>query len=358
MGPRLRAAARQRSIHARRGRFVAPLSLVALGIFGASCQVTYVVEQAAGQFSILSRRVSLDDPGLSESLEPAEAAKLAWAPRILEFCRTELGLDPGSSYTAFVDTGDDPVTTVVLASHPTAFVPHRWCFPIAGCVPYKGFFDRRDAWAEMSRLRERGLDVAVLDVEAYSTLGWFDDPIVSGMLERSLPEFANTLIHEVVHATLYYPDATTINESLATWIARDGVERFLAQHPEAANAAEIAKYRALVVATDADAVLLERTRRDLEVLYRLAQPVGEKLRRKAEVLRSAGRARSLLFGPAFTLPASNAFLLAAADYQSLVPTFAALQARVGGTPRDLMTYLLAEWRSRERYPPELGARIP
>lgn len=321
---------------------VAILALLGGGaqILLSGCQSGWIIEQGWSQLALLCRREPIDDPELLARLGEEKARKLAWVEAVLEHARDELGLDPGDAYSTVIDTGGNPVTTTVLAAHPEALAFHLWCFPLVGCVPYKGFFDGDDARAEAFRLREKGYDVAVLPVEAYSSLGWFSDPIVSTLLDRPLPQLVNTLIHEIVHRTLFYPGKTTLNESLATFIAREGTLSFFARHPEAATDEEILAFRSGLVGDAADTVLLERTRRDLDALYRSERPSDELRRRKREIFRTAANARARIFGPAVPFPASNAFILSFADYHSLVPKLEELQERIGGTPRDLMSYLL------------------
>ncbi|MEM7235036.1 MAG: aminopeptidase, partial [Planctomycetota bacterium] len=310
----------------------------------------YVIQQGWGQLSLAHRQVELDDPEVSEGLTDAQRANLEWVPKILEFGRQELDLTPGDSYTTFLDTEGKPISHIVIAAHPRALLQYQWCFPFVGCVAYKGYFDDEDAASLKSRLDEDGWDVALLPVGAYSTLGWFRDPVLSSMLDRSLPGLVELLLHEVVHRTIYYPNSTTVNESLATHVAREATKRFFEKHPDACTKEEWENYSKRHEMIDADRVLLERLRWDLARLYAEPLPDEEIDARKAELFEAAKHARSLLFGNSADLPASNAYVLSSSNYSKLIPVFARLQEDLGGEPRRLMAYLIEEKERTGSYP--------
>lgn len=313
--------------------------ILAVAIALPGCQAGYVLKQGARQVASSWNQVPLSSEELRQLLSEEESEKLLWIPRLLEFSRTDLGLTPGDSYQTFLDTGGKPVSHIVLASHPEAFVPYRWCFPFVGCVPYKGFFDKDDADEEAEELRQEGWDVAVLPVGAYSTLGWFRDPVLSTMLDKDLLDLLELLLHETVHRTLYVPDRTRFNESLATHVAREGLRLFLESYPQAAPARALENYMEKTLRRDQDQALIERLRWDLEALYRSALPSGAKMRRKQEIFETARAARALIHGYTAALPASNAYILASLRYHELLPAFTELQREHGGHPRDLMAYL-------------------
>ena len=334
-------------------RPTAYVALVTAAMTLPSCQLGYIIEQGTRQLSFQSRRVPLSSSELETAVEPEQREKLAWVPALLRFAERELGLDPGDAYRTYLDTGGAPISHTVVASHPLALVPYRWCFPFVGCVPYKGYFDREDAEEEAASLRERGLDVIVTPVGGYSTLGWFADPILSTMLDRSLPALIEVLIHETIHRTLYVPGETTFNESLATHVAREGTLLFLERYPQAAPSEEVERYLGGIEREARDEELLRRLRWDLESLYRSGLPSGEKLRRKAELFATARAARRALHGIDVDLPASNAYMILARDYHGLVPALAAIQEEQGGQPRHLMAYLQSFLKESGRLPEEL-----
>ncbi len=318
-----------------------PISLVVslLGSLAASgCQVGYVVEQGFGQLRLARSHTPLDAPELESALSASERETLAWVPTILEFCREELGLDPGDAYTTFLDTGGEPISYAVTAAHPIGLVPYRWHFPFAGTVAYKGFFSLEDAKDEARRLEQEGFDVGISPVGAYSTLGWFRDPILSTMLEGKLTDFIDLIIHETVHRTVYFPDDTTFNESLATFVAREGTRRFLEFHPRLRPLKN--RYEEDCRVRDQQTELLARLRADLDSLYRSDLPDERKRAIKGDLFEAASRALEVMVGPGTEpLRASNTTVLHAARYHELLPLFARLQSDVGGEPSALISRL-------------------
>ena len=201
----------------------------------------YYLDQAQGQFDIVLNSRPLEDvyrdPGLTEAR--ARKVDLVFASR--RFAEERLGLKPSRNYSTYFDTGRRAVTYVVSACRPDAFIPYMWWFPIVGSLPYKGYFDRDDAEAEAADLRADGWDVTMGESTAYSTLGWFTDPVFSSMLSMSDASLANTVIHELVHGTIYVGSQSDFNESLATFVGRTGAlqlieERHGRESTEAAEA--------------------------------------------------------------------------------------------------------------------------
>lgn len=139
----------------------------------------------------------------------------------------ELGLDVGGQYTSYVDWPGDRVVTTVVATRPGEIEAHGFWFPLIGRVPYKGFFDPGRAEREAEELAAKGLDTCLVPVVAYSTLGWMEDPLTAP-LARS-PKLAETLIHELLHATVFVASEPDFNEGLATFIGQEGVVRFIAE---------------------------------------------------------------------------------------------------------------------------------
>jgi predicted aminopeptidase len=257
-------------------------------------------------------------------------------PRILEFCREELSLEPGDAYQTYLDTDDKPVAHAVTASHPLALLPYLWHFPFVGTVPYKGFFEEEDARAEARRLEEMGYDTSVSAVLGFSTLGWFRDPVLSTMLQGSIPDLADVIIHEATHRTLYFPGQAALSESLATHMAREGTVRFLYAWDEIKGllSGYLAARRSARHAED----LLARLRDDLDALYRTRLGDEEKKARKAEIFATASRALERSAPPG-GIPPSNAAVLSVTRYHDLEGLLGRLQLARGGQPRHLMAYL-------------------
>jgi predicted aminopeptidase len=182
----------------------------------------YYINQAAGQFDIVLNSRDIEDVYSDPGMTDARARKLDLVAASRRFAEERLGLKPSRNYTTYFDTGRGAVTYVVSACRADAFMPYLWWFPIVGSLPYKGYFNLEDALAEARALREAGWDVTVGESAAYSTLGWFRDPVFSSMLSLSDASLASTVIHELVHGTIYVPDHSDFNESLATFVGRRG----------------------------------------------------------------------------------------------------------------------------------------
>jgi predicted aminopeptidase len=148
----------------------------------------------------------------------------------------EIGLDPGCSFTKYSKVDKDVLAWVVVGSRRDSFMLHTWWFPIVGRVPYKGFFSQDDARDEAASLEKEGYECWVRGTEAFSTLGWFSDPVLSTTLKHSHARIANTVIHESVHSTVWIKNNVTFNESLANFVGTEGAAAFFARR--AAQCAE------------------------------------------------------------------------------------------------------------------------
>ena len=201
--------------------------LLVASILGG-CQFGYYWHLFRGQARIVlgSRDLSsiLDGPGLDD----AAVEKLMLVGQLRRFASERAGLETGSNYTRFYDTGGGPVSWNLSASPADRFEPYLWAFPVVGRVPYKGYFDRIRGQAERDQLSAAGYDVLLRPVSAYSTLGFFPDPVLSSMLAYPLDSLADLLLHELTHATVYAAGHTEFNESLATFVGRSGSLLFLA----------------------------------------------------------------------------------------------------------------------------------
>lgn len=198
----------------------------ALGPLLSACQINYIVKSAVSQTELLMSRVpiekALDDPKVSDE----EKRKLRLAQDARRFAETELGLKKTKNYTSYVHLDRPYVTYVVSAAPRTELTHHLWRYPMVGRLPYRGYFNEKDAKEEAKELKAKGLDTFVRGVSAYSTLGWFRDPILSSMLLYKDHDLVNTIIHETVHATLYISSEADFNERMATFIGNKGTELF------------------------------------------------------------------------------------------------------------------------------------
>lgn len=190
------------------------------------CQMGYLMKSGYGQMKLLSSRVPIEDALNNPQLEEGKKKKLQLAQEAREFTEKELHLKHTKNYTSYVELGRPYVTYVVSAAPQWELTHYQWSYPFMGKMPYKGYFNEADAISEEKELQNENLDTYMRGVSAYSTLGWFNDPILSSMLGYDDYDLVNTIIHETVHATLYIKHAADFNERLATFLGNKGAEQF------------------------------------------------------------------------------------------------------------------------------------
>ena len=190
------------------------------------CSPGYVLRAGYEEAKILARRQPIEEVIASPATPERTREKLALVRNVRTFATRELGLDVGDSYTTYSRVDSDTLLMVVTASQETAFVPYTWWFPIVGRVPYKGFFDPEAAVAQARELDRKGYDTHVRPSGAFSTLGWFNDPVLSTVLDRNDVLLASTIIHESTHRTLFIPERVAFNESLATFVGDVGAASY------------------------------------------------------------------------------------------------------------------------------------
>jgi predicted aminopeptidase len=293
----------------------------------------YLGHVTAGQLRLLAARepieTLIEDPSTPASLRD----RLGLAPQARELAR-ELGLVVGGQYTSYVPWPGDRVVTTVVATRPGEVEPAGFWFPIVGNVPYKGFFDPARAHAEAEELRASGLDVCELAVPAYSTLGWLDDPLTEPMLRADPGRVVETIVHELVHATAFVPDAAEWNEGVATFVGQEASVRWRAKagDPDAAQ-----RERTRVEDDRRIAALLLGLRQQVADLY-AREPAGaarEAARAQAESdAREALAALSLTTRNPAALARSvrtnDACLSIVGTYSADLPGYAELLASLGG----------------------------
>jgi predicted aminopeptidase len=300
------------------------LTLPALGGCG------YYFQAVRGHFEIMGDRVPIeeviDDPGT-----PAEVrARLELVREARVFASAELQLPDNDSYTTYVALDRPYVVWNVFAAPEFSVEPKRWCFPVAGCVVYRGYFSEDDANDYAGRLTADGWDTYVGGVAAYSTLGRFDDPVLSTMLRWPDYRLAGLLFHELAHQVVYVKDDSEFNESFATLVEEEGLARWLDARGELAALAE---YRDDRERQGAFGLLVEDARARLAELYR--QPLDDAAMRAAKAaefaaLRERYRALREAWGGYagydawFERPLNNAQLVPVATYRRFVPAFRAL----------------------------------
>lgn len=198
-------------------------------LFASCSSINYYGEAINGHFEILHKAEPIDEVIARDTTSPELKNILQNIQEARTFAAKELLLPDNGSYSRYADIGRECVTWNVIAAEEFSVDPHEWCFPVAGCVSYKGFFERSKAKQYAEELSEQGLDIYVAGASAYSTLGWFDDPVLSTMLSRTEAHYVSILFHELAHQKLYIENDTAFNEAFATSVAEEGIKRWFAR---------------------------------------------------------------------------------------------------------------------------------
>ncbi|MDQ3192251.1 MAG: aminopeptidase [Bacteroidota bacterium] len=214
---------------------------ILFGLFYNYSLLNYGFSQLKGQLKIIINAQPIEkvlaDPEFPDSLKN----KLILIQEIKAFAVENIGINPSNNYTTVYDQKGKPVLWVLTASEPYELKAFEWTFPFLGKVSYKGFFDLDRGIIEMAELKNAGYDVELGKVGAWSTLGWFNDPILTNMLDRNEGDLANLVIHELTHGTLFVKGDVDFNENLASFIGHQGALRFL-EYKFGNNSPQMKKY--------------------------------------------------------------------------------------------------------------------
>lgn len=309
-------------------------SSIVLPILLSGCSTLgYYGQAAVGQTRILLARQSVEDLIVSAKTPADLRARLETTRAILAFAESGMGLPVQGRYSTYVATGRDAVVFNVVAAEEFSLRPLTWCYPVVGCLPYRGYFRAERAHSQAALLRGQGFDVDVGAVPAYSTLGWFSDPLLDTFIHWPDGHLANLLIHELTHGRVWVKGDAVFNESLAAFTGDAGARAWLAGRPSI-----LADYLAAEAADGAFAASLGQLRSELDEIYRRdGLPATKRLARAAAYDRYRAcyrRHRQLLgqgrYDRTVETRLNNAFLASRKTYDRHVPAFAALFAAQGG----------------------------
>jgi predicted aminopeptidase len=284
-----------------------------------------------GEFGLLRKRTPIDKLLVDPKVDAKTKMELTAVAEIRKFAVTELLLPDNKSYTTYVALDRPYVVWNVVAAPEFSVQPKRWCFPVAGCVSYRGFFDRADAERFEKKLVSDGYDTSSGGSSAYSTLGYFADPVLSTMLGGGELYVASTLFHELAHQKLYVKNDSEFSEAFATAIEEYGTERWLAAR---SNATALAAYQRRLVHRADFAALIGAQQDRLRAVFASNEPAEEKRADKArafDTMRADYAALKQRWGGSseydawFEEPLNNAALAAVATYRRWMP---ALRARI------------------------------
>ena len=309
---------------------------VAIALIAALSGGCYLLQSAEGQLALMSKRQPITHVIDEPSTPPKLRAQLRSVRAIRDFASHELGLPDNGSYRKYADIGRPYVVWNVVAAPEFSVDPKKWCFPIVGCVAYRGYFVEARARRFAAGLRAQGFDVVVGGVAAYSTLGHFDDPILSTMVNWDDMELAAIIFHELTHQLLYVRNDASFNEALATTVEEEGVRRWLSSQGREQDLAEHLLQQQHYLRVIA---LMSQTREHLRLVYAMSLPpplMRERKREAFETLRETYTALRTQWGGHapfdawFAQDINNAHLASIATYFACVPGFERELKAVGG----------------------------
>ena len=305
----------------------------ALAGAGGCSTLGYYAQAIGGQFE-LARSSQPVQSVLADSETPESLReRLVLARRLVEFSRSELGFAAGDSYRRYVSLERPFVVWNLFAAPALSLVGRRWCYPVVGCVPYRGYFDEQAARRAAARLAGAGYETHVAGVPAYSSLGWFDDPLLSTFIDWPEPRFVELLVHELAHRRVWVAGDAAFNESFAEFAGEEGARRWYAHN---GRKAEHDAYRSAGDDWRRLRALLLETRSHLDALYRSDASDAQRQQEKVRVLDAFRRCyrdhRSQFGGGSFdrvVQQVNNAYLFALASYADYGPAMAALSEQSG-----------------------------
>jgi predicted aminopeptidase len=313
------------------------LAAVALAILSGCASTMYLLQAADGEWHVMHDRKPIvqviDDPRTPEPI----VKELGEVREARQFASRELGLPDNNSYRTYTRIDRPYVVWNVVAAPALSVVPKLWCFPIAGCVAYRGYFNEKRARTFAAGLKRQGYDVVVEGVPAYSTLGKLPDPVMSTMMRYGSDELAAMIFHELAHQLLYVQDDSRFDEAFAVTVENEGLKRWLEHRGEGDR---IAAYQKEQVEDQQFVRLLRRTRERLAEIYASPASPARKLEKKRATFAALAhdiralehrlRVRSPLYDRWIAKGLNNAELASVGTYYDCVPGFERVLAKVGG----------------------------
>ena len=291
-----------------RNKLTFALLLQAVCVLFSGC---YTLKQGTIMLGYLGRAVPLESLSKTEHDGFVERVQ-----DIRSFAINELGLSKTKNYTRYVSIDRNYLAAVVSASAVDSFTRHEWKYPVVGTMPYKGFFKVEDARKERTKLEKKGLDVWIRGVDAFSTLGWFKDPLYSYMRDYSPNRLADLIIHESMHATVFLKGQVQFNEELAEFIGSEGSRLYM----ESRFGIDSEEYRVMLNAEEDSSryvAYIQKLITELQTLYQSNIEHDEKLNKKEEIIKAAQERFDAEYENLFTsenyrgfstLPINNAYL--------------------------------------------------
>jgi predicted aminopeptidase len=304
---------------------------VSLCLTLAGCaEINYYRQAALGQWQLLAQRRDIEELLADDQTSADLKQRLELVQAIRDFASTGLMLPDNHSYRTYADLERPYVVWNVVATPSLSVDPLTWCFPVAGCVPYRGYFDETSAHHFAQDLEAKGYDVHVYGVPAYSTLNWFDDPVLNTFIHYPEAHLAGLIFHELAHQQLYIKDDSTFNESFARMVELVGVERWLTFRQQQDQISTYLQYRSRQQEF-IDLVLL--TRQELEAVYLSDAAESAQYETKEQLLNEFRQGYVALkqqwggdgrFDAWVNRPLNNSHFALVATYHDFLPAFFAL----------------------------------
>ena len=320
----------------RRRLWLAPLLLLLGWLLSGCAELCYYGQAVAGQWRLLRQRRPVDELLTDPATPIALQQRLETARRLRNFASTERALPDNGSYRSYADLHRPYVVLNVFAAPELSLQLREWCFPLVGCVNYRGYFNRDTAQGLADSLRAQGEDVYLGSVPAYSTVGWFDDPLLNTFIDWPTGRFAELIFHELAHQRLFIAGDTDFNESFATFVGQLGARRWLESHSTPEESQAYADYNRR---QEKFLNLLLTSREQLERLYASSASAAAKRAGKRRLLAELHERYQTLkqgwggysgYDAWFADDLNNAKLGAIHAYTRFVPAFETLFARSGG----------------------------
>lgn len=314
-------------------------SVLVLALVSALCGCTnlsYYYQAVEGQMQIWKRSRPIAQVIEDTHTPPQLRERLSLVLRVRDFASGELALPDNGSYRKYADLERPFVVWNVFAAAEFSVAPEEWCFPFAGCVGYRGYFSQARAEQFGEELRRKGRDVFVAGIPAYSTLGWFDDPVLNTVMRYPDAALARLIFHELAHQVVYVPGDTVFNESFAVAVEQEGMDRWLAREND------VAKRTAFYVNEQRKSAFIElvmKYRASLKSLYASAASDAQMRQKKSETFAAMKAEYVILksswggfagYDRYFSRELTNSHLVPVATYSELVPGFRRVLAENGG----------------------------
>ena len=297
-------------------------------------QLLYYDQLITGQTELLQQRRALSQVSADPAIPDVLRKRLVLAQNMRNFASQTLGLPDNESYRSYADLGRSYAIYNVFAAPELSLEPYQWCYPIIGCAAYRGYFQRDQAEREAQRLEQVGYEVYIADIPAYSTLGWFDDPLLNTFIDWPIGLVAELIFHELAHQRVYIADDTAFNEAFATAVGEIGAQLWLGERPQdAAEYAALKRYQKDFLA------LIFELRAQLASLYTSSSSAAFKRQSKRERLENARQRYQRLkneqwngfagYERWFAADLNNAKLAPISAYHHYVPAFIRLFTKAG-----------------------------